>query len=770
MKGFGIQKADSLSARDISVKGRIQGVGFRPFLYRLAKKHKITGWVKNCTQGVHIHGEGLKENLDLFIHGITADAPAAAKIQSIETYSAAREFYHDFSILPSEIGKSSSSVSEITPDIAVCGECLSDMHLQETRKNYLFTNCTNCGPRFSIIKALPYDRKNTTMEPFQMCNDCLEEYRNVSNRRFHAQPNSCHTCGPAYTFHSKHRETVTNSNSIIRILGEYLKRGGICAIKGLGGYHLACDPFNTKTVERLRILKKREGKPFAVMFSSIEEIRKYADVTEQEEKILTSPEAPIVLLKLHKKVSLSPAVYRELSSLGCFLPYTPFYHVLFSQTGLKALVLTSGNLSEEPLVTDDREALSLFLADTDGVVTYNRKIYNRCDDSVGQISGNIFRLIRRSRGWVPESLPLTDNAEGIFATGGELKNCFCIGKSNRAILSQHIGDLKNPETIEAYRNTVERFKDLFCFAPSLVVHDLHPDYASTRFAHTLGLPLLGVQHHHAHIASCLAENRRDETVIGFSYDGTGFGDDGNIWGGEVLLCSLETYTRAFHLQYMPLPGGDAAVREPWRMALSVLYQTYGRDFMNISIPFLRKLDPATIQMIVQMIDKKINTPLTSSMGRLFDAVSAILGLCEKTSFDAEAPMRLEAILKKNIKDSYPAILTETFDTVPVIKGITDDILKGISPGEISAKFHNTIIRMTVNAAERLRKDSGISVCALSGGVFVNAYLLEGCKNILKKKGFTVLTQSLVPANDGGLALGQIAIGAKKKEKGDIPCA
>ena len=768
MKGFELKATAPLSARVISVDGRIQGVGFRPFLYRLAEKYDLTGWVKNCTDGVRIYIEGPENKVHMFINGITLDAPAAAKVHSVHVSPAVPEFQTRFSILPSESEETDAAISEIPPDIAVCKECLSDMNSHGSRLNYFFTNCTNCGPRFTIIKALPYDRESTTMVPFTMCGNCQKEYREVTDRRFHAQPVSCLKCGPSYTFQSKD-ETITNDGLILQKIREIVVNGGICAIKGLGGYHLVCDPFNTEAVERLRKVKKREGKPFAVMFPTVEEIRNHVQVSETEEKALTSSAAPIVLLKLRRGTSISSVVYRNLPALGCILPYTPFYHALFSITGLKALVLTSGNISHQTLVTDNREALSLFLESTDGVVTYNREIHNRCDDSVGRVSANMFRLIRRSRGWVPESLPLKDNAEGILAVGAELKTCFCIGKNHRAILSQHIGDLKNPETVETFTSTVERFKQLFRFSPSLVVHDLHPDYASTRFARSLGLPVLEVQHHHAHIASCLAENGKDETVIGFSYDGTGRGDDGNIWGGEVLLCDLEGYQRAYHLPYLPMPGGDAAVAEPWRMALSVLYRIYGKNLLQMPLPFLEALDQNKIDIVLKMIERKINTPLTSSMGRLFDAVSALLGLCTKASFDAEAPMRLEAVLKQGVTTFYPVPVTETIDTSHLITGIIDDILRNVTPGEISAKFHNSIIHVTGTIAERIRNRTGVSVCALSGGVFMNAYLLEGCTKILEQKGFSVLSHAEIPCNDGGIALGQLAIGAKKREKGAASC-
>jgi len=764
MRGFESGKTTSIFAKNISIEGRIQGVGFRPFLYRLAKKHSLTGWVKNCTEGVSLHVEGPRKNLDYFLKGITSEAPAAARVYRLQSYSSEVESYSSFSIQQSDSVIITDTIAEIAPDIAVCQDCLDDMHTQPSRMNYLFTNCTNCGPRFSIIKALPYDRPQTTMEPFTMCNTCLEEYSSVTDRRFHAQPNSCSECGPSYTFHSIDGK-ITDDRRIIQKTGEILKNGGICAIKGIGGFHLACNPFNTAAVNRLRELKKREGKPFAVMFSSIHEIKKHALVNLSEESALTSAEAPIVLLKIRPESSISPSVYRGLSTLGCFIPYTPFYHLLFKDSDMKAIVLTSGNFSNQPIINENSSALNAFLKETDGVITYNRKIHNRSDDSVGHVIVNTFHIIRRSRGWAPESLPVKDRVEGILAVGAELKSSFCIGKSKRAILSQHIGNLRNPETADFYLETIERFKDLFHFKPALIVHDLHPDYFSTRWAEASGISTLAVQHHHAHIASCLAENERDENVIGFSFDGTGLGNDGHLWGGEVFICNFSGYQRKYHLKYLPLPGGDAAVKEPWRIALSTLYQVYGRKLLNLPLPFLKELNPFKVEMAIQMIEKKVNTPLTSSMGRLFDAAAAMLGLCQISSFDAEGPMRLENAVDRKGQSYYQlTVENPEIDTAPIITGISEDIADGLKTGKIAAKFHNTIVNMTGSIAEILRGQTGISVCALSGGVFMNTCLLEGCEKLLKEKGFTVLTQSKVPSNDGGLALGQLAIGARKKQE------
>lgn len=770
MKGLTISGTALLSARSVEVRGRIQGVGFRPFLYRLAIESAVSGWVKNCTEGVKLHIEGSEENLSIYIKSIVSKAPAAARIQSIESEQATIKHLSNFIILPSDRAQSggSDNVCEISPDLAVCDECVSDMHTQNFRMNYLFTNCTNCGPRFSIIKGLPYDRINTTMAPFQMCDNCRKEYSTVLDRRFHAQPNSCRKCGPSYTLHNR-QKNIKDSDRIIITAGEIIKQGNICAIKGIGGYHLACDPFNTDAVNNLRKLKKREGKPFAVMFSSISELKNYVFINDEEEKTLTSTEAPIVLLKLRQKAGISSAVQKGLDTLGCFLPYTPFYHTFFALTDIKAIVLTSGNFSDRPIVKDNEQALSLFSGRAEAVVTYNREIYNRCDDSVGRVINGKFRIIRRSRGWVPESLDIQVNADSILAAGGELKNTFCIGKGKRAILSQHIGNLENTEIYDFYTDTIDRFKSLFHFSPKLIVHDLHPDYHSTKYAKESGVPSIFVQHHHAHIASCLAENGYDKKVIGFSFDGTGLGDDGNIWGGEVFICDKEDYSRKYHLNYLPLPGGDQAVKEPWRMAVSVLYSVFGRSFSNYHLEFLKEIDNRKVEMLIRMIEKKINTPLTSSMGRLFDAASALLGLCTHISFDAEGPMRLEAVTDQNIRSFYPLPVSEIIDTSPLFRCMVEDILRDVPVGIIAAKFHNTLIRMVGKIAENLRRETGISTIALSGGVFLNAYFLKGCENLMLKNNFTVLTHSKIPAGDGGLALGQLVIAAKRKEKGKILC-
>ena len=783
MEGFSRQKIQKFSALTAELEGRIQGVGFRPFIYRLARTHSLRGWIRNSSQGVQMHIEGAPDQLTDFLSEIKLKSPPAARVETIRTKPAEVKNFPCFTIVSSEAyaknGKSSSlTPAEISPDLAVCPECLDDIKNDPLRKNYPFTNCTNCGPRFSIIKGLPYDRDKTTMSSFVMCKRCRGEYEDVMSRRFHAQPNSCSSCGPEYSLHTKGSPLIKGSEIFLKA-GDIIKNGGILAIKGIGGYHLACDPFNGDTVQTLRKLKSREGKPFALMFADIRILENHAHLTDLDKGILQSPQAPIVILKQKKESSLSPEVNRGLDSIGCFLPYTPFYHILFNSTGLTVLLLTSGNRGGEPIVKDNNEALSAFLEETDGVLTYNREIHNRCDDSVGFTAGNSFRLIRRSRGFAPDSIKLSLNTDSVFAAGGDLKSTFCIGKGKKAIMSQHIGNLENPETYAFYTSTVERFSTLFSFTPKAVIYDLHPGYRSTFHAKSMGIPTLPVQHHHAHIASCLAENGEMDPVIGFSFDGTGYGDDGTIWGGEVFVADLLGYNRKLHLKYIPLPGGDKAVLEPWRTALAALKTSFGGSSgssagssVPLEMPFLREIDPSKAEMILNMIDKKINTPLTSSMGRLFDAAAAMLGLCSFSTFEAEGPIRLEALAGEAVNEFYPlpfSLDSGEIDTAELIVEMSRDILKGTRTSVIASQFHNSIIRLVLNAAAALKKETGINKTALSGGVFNNRRILTGCEQILKENGFTVLTQSKIPCGDGGLSLGQLAVGAAKLARGEITC-
>jgi hydrogenase maturation protein HypF len=742
---------------EISISGLVQGVGFRPFIYRLAYAHNLRGWVENRNDGVRIRVSCSENRLSRFIKDIRSHAPLAASIHSIDYKVSFHELFDDFRIIRSS--GQSDEITEISPDIAVCDDCLTDMKLQPHRINYPFINCTNCGPRFTIIRDLPYDREKTTMEPFVMCKLCEREYSNVLDRRFHAQPVACNHCGPQYELIEKEARTCSLDAIIDRVC-QLLEGGMIVAIKGLGGFFIACDATNQQAVDRLRSIKKREGKPFAVMFSSVGTAKEYAVIGTEEEKLLLSWRRPIVLLEEREK--LAPGVSVGFPSLGAMLPYMPFHYLLFEKLKLKVIVLTSGNISDEPILIENNRTIEQLNHLTDAIVVYNRDIYNRTDDSVAMVVNGRERLIRRSRGYVPAPVRLGLNVEGIFAAGAELVNCFCIGKGNLAIPSQHIGDLKNPETLDFYMESVGNFSRMFRFRPLMVAADMHPDYLSTRYAHELGLPLIEVQHHHAHIASCMAEHGLDEQVIGVALDGVGYGDDGRIWGGEFLICDLDTYQRYSHFDYIPMPGGDRATEEPWRMAVAYLYRTFGHGFIEMDIPFIHQLEQEVVEVVLEAIDRHINCPLTSSAGRLFDAVSALTGLCTHSAFHAEAPMRLEAAADKHTGSHYGFSTGKTIRFEPMIEAIVNDIKNKISPAVISARFHNTLIESVVQTVSSAQADSGLKKVALSGGSFQNRYLLSRLEHSLQNNGFQVYINSLVPANDGGIALGQLAVAGKRK--------
>lgn len=744
----------------IQIKGLVQGVGFRPFVYRVAHQHQLFGWVENRNDGVLIKVNGSAEILNKFIENLKTQAPVASNIHSIKSEEVPFESFKEFRIVKSE--NSSEEITDISPDIAICDACLSDLKTQTHRNDYPFTNCTNCGPRFSIIKDLPYDRDKTTMNPFIMCDICRSEYEDVLDRRFHAQPVACSTCGPEYELIIGEL-VVTDFDEILNQTTKLLQEGKIVAIKGIGGFQLACDAQNEHAVTRLRENKVREGKPFAVMFENIGSMQEFVYLFPSEKKSVESWRRPIVIVQ--EKKNLAPNVSVGFKTIGAMLPYMPFHHLLFEKINLPAIVLTSGNLSDEPIVINNQDAENELTRIADAVLVYNREIYNRTDDSVVFSANEKERLIRRSRGYAPEPVNLNLNVDGIFAAGAELVNCFCLGKGKQAILSQHIGDLKNLETLEFYTESLERYKKLFRAEPTIVVLDKHPDYLSSRFAKDLNIKQIEVQHHHAHIASCMAEYNLDEKVIGVSMDGTGYGDDGHIWGGEFFICDLADFKRFSHFEYIPLPGGDSVTKEPWRTALSYLYKIYGSDLWALDIPFINSLDRNKSNLLVQAIDKKINCPLSSSAGRLFDAIAAITNVCSVSKFHAEAPMRLESVASSGIDFGYPFDLGDLVSFESTIKAIVDDIEDGIDVAEISAKFHNTVINVIFAVASQIRKETGINKVVLSGGTFQNKYILSRIEKVLEKENFEVFSQLKVPSNDGGIALGQLVIAAKIRELG-----
>ncbi|MBN3036126.1 MAG: carbamoyltransferase HypF [Bacteroidales bacterium] len=748
--------------RRIRIAGLVQGVGFRPFIYRLAHRHELRGWVLNRNDGVSVAVSGEEEAIGAFLRNIRREAPAASVIRSVRVEKVEYQFFGDFRIIRSE--DQSVEITEVSPDIAVCEECLDDMHHQPRRVGYPLINCTHCGPRFSIIRELPYDRPLTTMAPFIMCNDCHKEYDDVGDRRFHAQPIACHLCGPQYRL--VRGNTITEGIfDIVDTVAQMVGHGAILAIKGVGGYQLICDALQEDAVARLRLAKNREGKPFAVMFRSVRALQDYALMNRAEEELITSWRRPVVILRERKK--LAPSVSNLFNTIGAMLPYMPFHYLLFERLKTPAIVFTSGNISDEPIVISDELAMERLAPLSAAVLSYNREIHNRIDDSVAMVVKRQERLVRRSRGYAPEPVGLKINAEGIIATGAELANCFCVGKGKQAILSQHIGDLKNAETWEFFAESLQRFKRLFRVDPSLVVHDMHPDYLSTRYAQSLGINTMAVQHHHAHIASCMTEHLLDEPVIGVALDGTGLGTDGRIWGGEFLLCRLDDFERKAHFEYIPLPGGDAAVKEPWKTGLSYLVRVFGPDCLRLGIPFTDQLNHEQAALIIQAISRRLNCPESSSAGRLFDAVSAILRICEVSRFHAEAPMRIESLCDRRVKEHYEFIPGPVISFDPAIRQIVNDIRNGIHPSVIAGRFHNTIIHCIFAVSRMIREETGIGNVVLSGGSFQNRIVLERSLDFLRRDGFRVFAHRRIPSNDGGIALGQLVIAAKRRSLGCV---
>ncbi len=747
----------------IEISGLVQGVGFRPFIHRLASSYQLKGWVENRNDGVLILFNCSEKVAYQFKDEIIKEAPPASNIEEILLTKGTNELFDQFQIKSSE--DVSDMVTEISPDIAVCNDCLMDMKSQPHRRNYPFINCTNCGPRFSIIRELPYDRLNTTMDIFRMCKECRKEYININDRRFHAQPVACIHCGPSMTLIENGKET-RSLNLLLEKVKIGLSEDKVYAIKGMGGYHLMCNALSEKAIASLRQIKVRDGKPFALMFRSIQDAKIHVDMDAKEEEELISWKRPILLLR--KKGVITKGIADGLSSLGVMLPYMPFHHLLFEILELPALVLTSGNISDEPILISNTKAIDLFGKKVDGLITYNREIHNRNDDSVSIVIHDAPQVIRRSRGYAPSSIGTQINTEGIFAAGAELYNSFCMGKGNKAFMSQYIGDLKNLETFRFYEEIYERFSQMFRFRPELIVHDLHPDYLSTNFARKLSkqmgnIPLLEVQHHHAHTASVMLANKLEGEVIGFSMDGMGLGSDGNLWGGEILLADYKDYNRLYHFEYVPLPGGDKANKQPWRMAVSYLQHVYGNAFKQLPLPLLKEIDQTQINHIQVMMDKSLNTPLISSSGRLFDAVSALLGLNYFSTYQAEAPMLLESIADSSEKGRYEyGISDQQVLFEPMIRCIVEDVIEKTSNATIAGRFHNTMVELMVELAIKIRKEHRLKRIVLSGGSFQNRILTEKIITRLSHEDFDVYLPRIVPVNDQGIALGQLAIAAAKR--------
>ncbi|MBN1199330.1 MAG: carbamoyltransferase HypF [Bacteroidales bacterium] len=768
------------SADIITIRGRVQGVGFRPFVYRLAKQHEIHGWVRNTNAGVTIFCEGARQNLEAFLASLQVSAPVASVVESVSVEPASPCGHTGFHIMKSL--DVSDDITDISPDIAVCDACLADMKVQPHRKDYPLINCTHCGPRFTIVKALPYDRSNTTMNTFPMCELCASEYAAILDRRFHAQPVACNACGPAYELWINGQRFSHSVKEILRYAADTIQQGGILAMKGVGGYHLVCNAGNDETIRLLRLRKGREAKPLAVMFRDIDHARDTVLISPLEEKLLLSWQRPIVLLTQRRNpvFPLSPSLNRGLDTLGVVLPYMPFHYLLMEEINLPAIVLTSGNLTGHPILTDTEEAIKTFQPITPVVISHQREIYNRIDDSVVRQIGGKERIFRRARGYCPEPVPVSLSVDGIMAMGGELVNTFCTGKGDRAYMSQYIGDLKNIDTQNFYRETIDRFLSLIRMEPELIVTDLHPEYFSTKWGRNLHarltesgriIHLEQVQHHHAHIVSCMAEHGLDERVIGVAFDGTGYGTDGHSWGSEFLVADLKTFSRISHFEYLMMPGGDKATEEPWRVAFSALYLAFGRKDIPTGLPLLNIISEEQSEWILQMLEQKVNTPLTSGAGRYFDAVAALLGLCLTSGYEGEGPMKLEAITQEGIAENYPVEIGQTISLVPAIRNIVTDLLEGIPPEVISTRFHNTIALAIIRQCKTIREETGLSHTVLSGGVFQNRYLTERLIKGLEMEKFHVYLQTKVPPNDSGLSLGQLVIAAKRRiyKKNRRPC-
>ena len=749
-------------ARRIEVEGIVQGVGFRPFVYQLANRHNLKGEVLNTSSGVSIHVEGIDKDIDSFCRELKKNGPPLAQITDVSDYPETVKNHDSFSIAKSRPDASSSVL--ISPDVSICDDCLKELfNTKDRRFRYPFINCTNCGPRYTIIDDIPYDRPNTSMKHFRMCSKCQAEYDDPGNRRFHAQPNACHDCGPYLTLYDNNRKMIDGKNPVETTAG-LLKQGYIVAIKGLGGFHLAADAENDKAVYTLRKRKLREEKPFAIMSFDIEKIKRFAVIEPGEEALISSYRRPIVLLKKKEPNRLSREVSPKNKYFGTMLPYTPL-HYLLMQHDFTALVMTSGNRSEEPISIDNEDAFNRFSDIADFYLTHNRDIYLRSDDSIVKRTAGETRFIRRSRGYVPAPVFLNRNVKPVLACGAELKNTVCITRDNKAFLSQHIGDLENLSTLEFFELTIRHMKRILDVNPEIVACDLHPDYLSTKYA--LALPdvnVLQVQHHHAHIAGCMAENMIDGPVIGLSFDGTGYGADGKIWGGEILVAEKSRYKRAAHISYIPMPGSAAAIKEPWRMAASYLYDAFGEEMWGLDLPFLKATSEDKIRFIIDMISKKINSPETSSLGRLFDGISAIIGIRNRVCFEGQAAMELEMMSDENTEETYDYEWISEDNifkilTAPIIKGVVSDVQNGVHPSIIGGKFHNTVMSLFTELCKIMRRETGIEKVALSGGAFQNSILLSGLTTSLGKNKFEVFTHKLVPANDGGISLGQAVVAA-----------
>jgi hydrogenase maturation protein HypF len=776
------------------VRGVVQGVGFRPFVYRLATDRSLAGWVLNSTEGVVIEVEGTPDALAGFGTDLIARKPPLAVIEQVQTTALPPVGHTGFAILASQ--DQPSGFALVSPDIAICPDCLRELRDPADRRyRYPFINCTHCGPRFTIIRDIPYDRPKTTMAGFPLCPDCEREYHDPADRRFHAQPVACPVCGPKVWLvptgqpgqAPARRPGQAGAESpppgapvgeqALAAARRVLAGGGILAVKGLGGFHLACDAANESALITLRQRKGRIDKPFAVMCRDLVTAESLCLVARGERELMECPQRPIVLLQRQPGAAVSVLAAPGNPTLGLMLPYTPLHHLLFGDDGPAALVMTSGNYSEEPIATDNAEALDRLASLADAFLLHDRPIAMRCDDSVTRLVAGRESLMRRSRGHAPFPVRLPAPGPSVLAVGPELKNTFCLTRDNYAFLSQHIGDLENAETLASFAASVDHFMRLFRVQPEALAHDLHPDYLSTQWAREqtatggafAGLPLIAAQHHHAHLAACLADNQHPGPAIGVCWDGTGYGEDGAIWGGEFLVGDAGGFVRAAHLRYVPLPGGAAAIRRPWRMAFSHLANALGAMAWDLDLPFSRHLDPAAVAVVRHQLTTGLNAPPTSSAGRLFDAVAALTGLRGEVSYEGQAAMELEALAASAapapaypvMDEMLPVSMPAGLETGALVRAVAQDVAAGVAAPVIAARFHRTLAELIAAVSGMAARQYGVRTVCLTGGVFQNTLLLGLASALLEQAGLTVLTHHQVPANDGGVSLGQAAIAQRR---------
>lgn len=739
----------------IVVKGIVQGVGFRPFIYRQALKHHLAGYVANTTQGVVIEAQGKAEDLEQFLSTLPREAPAQALITEILSTGIAPGPEHDFTIVLSDNSGPASTL--IAPDLCVCDDCLRELFDPGNRRyRYPFINCTHCGPRFTIIRGIPYDRPATSMAPFTMCPACQAEYDDPLDRRFHAQPNACPLCGPRAMLRDHLGQPL--GGELFATAAGLLAKGKIVAIKGLGGFHLAVAAENGSAVERLRRRKGRAEKPLAIMVADLATARMLCELTAAAEKALSSPQRPILLAPKKEPSPISPAVAPGVNDLGLLLPYTPLHSLLLAAYP-HPLVMTSANLSEEPICIDNQEAMTRLRGIADAFLVHDREIACRADDSVAMLSGETVRSLRRSRGQVPTPIVVAGTGPQILAVGGELKGAICLLKGQYAFLSQHLGDLKNLPALAFFKEVTAHLLAIFAGRPELVVHDLHPDYLSSLWALSENtLPVLAVQHHHAHLAACLAENRHPGPAIGLIMDGTGYGSDGTIWGGELLIGGFDNFERYAFLEPMPLPGGEAAIREPWRTAVGYLAEIFKQE-----IPALDFLTGHDWRQVAEIAGRKSLSPKTSSCGRLFDAVAAMTGGRHSIAYEGQAAIEFMYAAGTLGSRAYDVEIEESergrmMMIAPLIEQVVSDLRHGLSLATISQTFHRTLIELMTQAAQAAATHSGLDTVVLSGGVFANRLLLHGLTDTLTKAGLQVLIHAQSPPGDGGLALGQAMVG------------